>query len=76
MDQTHDWISCGVQGSLDFATSDKRASTPRFEAATLKPAHAVRFARDMVSDAIDLTPEPPFSIAADHFRALKKKTRN
>ncbi len=56
----------GVQSSFDFFAP----ASPVRRSAEEPPAEPS--ARDE-KPSIDLTPEPPFSIAADHLRALKKK---
>lgn len=65
-DRTSNAFCDGVQSSFDFFAP----ASPARRSVEEPPAAAA--ARDE-KPSIDLTPEPPFSIAADHLRALKKK---
>ncbi len=63
----------GVQTTLDlFAAPTPKA--PEHKKTEIRPPVATPCvtANDAAA-AVDLTPEPPFSIAADHYAALSKK---
>ena len=66
----------GAQTTLDLfaapAVPARRRRSPVSQSETKPEAAPAATAADAVP-ALNLTPEPPFSIAADHYAALAKK---
>lgn len=64
----------GVQTTLDlFAAPTKPCAPAHKKSDNRPPVVTPRVIADDTAAAIDLTPEPPFAIAADHYAALSQK---
>lgn len=64
----------GVQTTLDLFAAPTKPRAPGHQKNEIRPPAATpRVIADDAEPAVDLTPEPPFSIAADHYAALSKK---
>lgn len=62
----------GVQTTLDLFAAPTPKAHEHKKTEIRPPVATPRVIADEAAAAIDLTPEPPFSIAADHYAALSK----
>ena len=63
----------GIQTTLDLFVAPAPRAPERQKKEPCPPVVTPRVTANDTAAAVDFTPEPPFSIAADHYAALSKK---